>query len=64
MPSFNFPSNPTNGMTVKNNTTGVSYSWDKESNSWNIVRTNVNDALDNVTTALVSLTGPMGNKDV
>ena len=51
-------------MTVKNDTTGVSYSWDKESNSWNIVRTNVNDALDNVTTALVSLTGPMGNKDV
>jgi hypothetical protein len=64
MPSFNFPSNPTNGMIVKNNTTGVSYSWEKTSNSWNIVRTNVNDALDNVTAALVSLTGPTGNKNV
>ena len=51
-------------MVVKNSATGVSYAWDKETNSWNIVRTNVNDALDEVTTALVSLTGPMGNKDV
>lgn len=51
-------------MIVKNNATGVSYKWEKESNSWNIVRTNVNDALDNVTTALVSLTGPLGNKNV
>jgi hypothetical protein len=64
MPSFNFPSNPVNGMVVKNSTTGVSYAWDKESNSWNIVRTKVNDALDNVTAALVSLTGPTGNKNV
>ena len=51
-------------MVVKNNATGVSYKWEKESNPWHIVRTNVNDALDNVTTALVSLTGPLGNKDV
>ena len=64
MPSFNFPSNPTNGMIVKNSTTGVSYAWDRPTNSWNIVRTNVNDALNNVTTALVSLTGPLGNKNV
>lgn len=51
-------------MVVKNNTTGVSYSWDKESNCWNIVRTNVNDALNDVTIALVSLTGPIGNNNV
>lgn len=51
-------------MIVKNSTTGVSYAWDRPTNSWNIVRTNVNDALDNVTTALVSLTGPLGNKNV
>lgn len=64
MPSFTFPQNPVNGMVVKNNTTGVSYSWDKESNCWNIVRTNVNDALNDVTIALVSLTGPIGNNNV
>ena len=51
-------------MIVKNSTTGVSYAWDRPTNSWNIVRTKVNDALDNVTTALVSLTGPLGNKNV